>query len=100
MRRRLRDGMAPRSAWVWAWARVGASVLVQAQVLERAVEACRAASATHDVALSVKVLGKSAPTRAGLACVLTCGGCCDGGARDRAEEVMESVIVRRTRQVW
>lgn len=91
MMHRRRDGMAPRSAWVWARARA----LGQGRAVE--VEACDAVSASRAVARTVKALVRSAPMRAGV-CVLTCDGCC-GGARDRVEE-RESVTVRRRRRGW
>lgn len=59
---------------------------------EQVVEVCCAASASHAVALIVKASERSAQMRAGVACDLTCDGCCGGGARDRVEE-REYVIV-------
>lgn len=84
MRHRRRDGRAPRSAWAWAPVRA-ALVLARAQVEERAVEVYCIVSASRAVVRIAKVLGKSAPMRVGVACVLTCVDCYDG-ARDRAKE--------------
>lgn len=89
--------MAPMSVWVWVSARVRAVVLARGRVLqERVAVACYAASASHGVVQTAKASEKSAPRRAGVACVLICDGCCDG-ARDHAEE-RESVSVRWRRQ--